>query len=117
MMVILCSTFNVCIHLFDSEVDYETDTGDLEHARIHPKFLHSNATSHKWAFGGNAFIYSKTLILQRLINILNLFGSLKFYSPPLITIIMAAYWSVLIHLIVVLFNLHFFHLMQQLLSF
>lgn len=24
----------------------------LEHARIHPKFLHSNATSHKWAFGG-----------------------------------------------------------------
>lgn len=24
----------------------------LEHARVHPKFLHSNATSHKWAFGG-----------------------------------------------------------------
>ena len=108
MMVILCSTFNVCIHLFDSEVDHETNTGDLEHARIHPKFLHSNATSHKWAFGGNAFIYSKILILQRLINILNLFGSLKFYSPPLITIIMAVYWSVLIHLIFVLFNLHFF---------
>ena len=27
-------------------------TDQLEHARIHPKFLHSNATSHKWAFGG-----------------------------------------------------------------
>jgi len=27
--------------------------GQLEHARVHPKFLHSNATSHKWAFGGN----------------------------------------------------------------
>jgi hypothetical protein len=24
----------------------------LEHARVHPKFLHSNATSHRWAFGG-----------------------------------------------------------------
>lgn len=30
---------------------------DLEHARVHPKFLHSNATSHKWAFGGNNNIY------------------------------------------------------------
>ena len=27
-------------------------SGELEHARVHPKFLHSNATSHKWAFGG-----------------------------------------------------------------
>ncbi|KAL0547124.1 hypothetical protein IC582_017047 [Cucumis melo] len=30
------------------------DDGDLEHARVHPKFLHSNATSHKWAFGAIA---------------------------------------------------------------
>ncbi|CAN8328006.1 unnamed protein product [Cochlearia groenlandica] len=29
-------------------------SGMLEHARIHPKFLHSNATSHKWAFGAIA---------------------------------------------------------------
>ncbi|CAN0861472.1 Protein MICRORCHIDIA 2 [Linum grandiflorum] len=28
--------------------------GELEHARVHPKFLHSNATSHKWAFGALA---------------------------------------------------------------
>ncbi|KAL9161024.1 hypothetical protein ABFS82_08G239000 [Erythranthe guttata] len=28
--------------------------GDLEHARVHPRFLHSNATSHKWAFGAIA---------------------------------------------------------------
>ncbi|XP_015889908.2 protein MICRORCHIDIA 2 [Ziziphus jujuba] len=27
---------------------------NLEHARVHPKFLHSNATSHKWAFGAIA---------------------------------------------------------------
>ncbi|KAG2606121.1 hypothetical protein PVAP13_4NG147600 [Panicum virgatum] len=26
---------------------------DQNHLRVHPKFLHSNATSHKWAFGGN----------------------------------------------------------------
>lgn len=30
----------------------------LEHARVHPKFLHSNATSHKWAFGGNLAKFS-----------------------------------------------------------
>lgn len=24
----------------------------LDHVRVHPKFLHSNATSHKWALGG-----------------------------------------------------------------
>ncbi|CAN1190565.1 Protein MICRORCHIDIA 2 [Linum perenne] len=29
-------------------------SGELEHARVHPKFLHSNATSHKWAFGAIA---------------------------------------------------------------
>ncbi|KAJ0252261.1 hypothetical protein HA466_0130810 [Hirschfeldia incana] len=31
-----------------------TAPGVLEHARVHPKFLHSNATSHKWAFGAIA---------------------------------------------------------------
>ncbi|CAA0839235.1 Histidine kinase-- DNA gyrase B-- and HSP90-like ATPase family protein [Striga hermonthica] len=30
------------------------EQGDLEHARVHPRFLHSNATSHKWAFGAIA---------------------------------------------------------------
>ncbi|OVA06181.1 hypothetical protein BVC80_857g17 [Macleaya cordata] len=28
--------------------------GLLEYVRVHPKFLHSNATSHKWAFGAIA---------------------------------------------------------------
>ena len=27
-------------------------TGGIDHVRVHPKFLHSNATSHKWALGG-----------------------------------------------------------------
>jgi hypothetical protein len=31
-----------------------TAIGMVEHARVHPKFLHSNATSHKWAFGAIA---------------------------------------------------------------
>ncbi|KAG2240744.1 hypothetical protein Bca52824_090489 [Brassica carinata] len=31
-----------------------TAPGMVEHARVHPKFLHSNATSHKWAFGAIA---------------------------------------------------------------
>ncbi|KAJ9562031.1 hypothetical protein OSB04_007191 [Centaurea solstitialis] len=33
---------------------WDPSQGDLEHARVHPKFLHSNATSHKWAFGAIA---------------------------------------------------------------
>lgn len=24
----------------------------MDHVRVHPRFLHSNATSHKWALGG-----------------------------------------------------------------
>ncbi|PIA41979.1 hypothetical protein AQUCO_02100071v1, partial [Aquilegia coerulea] len=28
--------------------------GGLDHVRVHPKFLHSNATSHKWALGAFA---------------------------------------------------------------
>lgn len=27
-------------------------TAGSSYLHIHPKFLHSNATSHKWAFGG-----------------------------------------------------------------
>ncbi|CAK9226201.1 unnamed protein product [Sphagnum troendelagicum] len=28
--------------------------GSMDHVRVHPKFLHSNATSHKWALGAIA---------------------------------------------------------------
>ncbi|XP_002968723.2 protein MICRORCHIDIA 1 [Selaginella moellendorffii] len=40
--------------------DYETSSfsmsvqGGMDHVRVHPKFLHSNATSHKWALGAIA---------------------------------------------------------------
>ncbi|XP_062073829.1 protein MICRORCHIDIA 7-like isoform X2 [Humulus lupulus] len=28
--------------------------GGMDHIRVHPKFLHSNATCHKWALGAFA---------------------------------------------------------------
>ncbi|KAM7251729.1 hypothetical protein ACFE04_023612 [Oxalis oulophora] len=37
-----------------SRSSLSTHGSALEHARVHPKFLHSNATSHKWAFGAIA---------------------------------------------------------------
>lgn len=27
---------------------------NIKHSKIHPKFLHSNSTSHRWAFGAIA---------------------------------------------------------------
>lgn len=31
--------------------------GGIDHVRVHPKFLHSNATSHQWVLGGTCFVY------------------------------------------------------------
>ncbi|XP_050371866.1 protein MICRORCHIDIA 7-like [Argentina anserina] len=36
-------------------------TVGMDHARIHPKFLHSNATSHKWALGAFAELLDNSL--------------------------------------------------------
>ncbi|KAL2620199.1 hypothetical protein R1flu_000404 [Riccia fluitans] len=51
---------DVC-RLFWRAGDYEahpsgvkTTRGAMDHVRVHPKFLHSNATSHKWALGAVA---------------------------------------------------------------
>ncbi|KAH7300330.1 hypothetical protein KP509_24G056600 [Ceratopteris richardii] len=48
--------------------DYQVDSaekslpvGGIEHIRIHPKFLHSNATSHKWALGAIAELLDNAL--------------------------------------------------------
>ncbi|CAA2971802.1 Hypothetical predicted protein [Olea europaea subsp. europaea] len=35
--------------------------GAIDHVRIHPKFLHSNATSHKWALGAFAELLDNAL--------------------------------------------------------
>ncbi|XP_068651605.1 protein MICRORCHIDIA 7-like [Aristolochia californica] len=47
--------------------DYEGDTvgnsgsAGIDHVRVHPKFLHSNATSHKWALGAFAELLDNSL--------------------------------------------------------
>lgn len=35
----------------DQAPTLRSDKSGLDHARLHPRFLHSNATSHKWALG------------------------------------------------------------------
>ncbi|XP_024397370.1 protein MICRORCHIDIA 7 isoform X2 [Physcomitrium patens] len=35
--------------------------GGIDHVRVHPKFLHSNATSHKWALGAVAEILDNSM--------------------------------------------------------
>lgn len=44
----------------------------LDHVRVHPKFLHSNATSHKWALGGD--LVSSFLLLKLRSNSVSLDG-------------------------------------------
>ncbi|GAY56283.1 protein MICRORCHIDIA 4 [Citrus sinensis] len=40
---------------------WEFSTGGMDHVRVHPKFLHSNATSHKWALGAFAELLDNSL--------------------------------------------------------
>lgn len=46
----------------------------MDHVRVHPKFLHSNATSHKWALGGKLCVF---------VWMVNHFGDMTF-SPKVI---------------------------------
>ncbi|KAL9272646.1 MICRORCHIDIA 4-like protein [Drosera capensis] len=41
--------------------DWDSHTGGMDHVRVHPKFLHSNATSHKWALGAFAELLDNAL--------------------------------------------------------
>ncbi|KAF8400013.1 hypothetical protein HHK36_015886 [Tetracentron sinense] len=54
--------------LFSAKLAKETDlslssisAGGMDHVRVHPKFLHSNATSHKWALGAFAELMDNSL--------------------------------------------------------
>ncbi|KAH9608806.1 hypothetical protein KSS87_015150 [Heliosperma pusillum] len=40
---------------------WDNNTGGMDHVRVHPKFLHSNATSHKWALGAFAELLDNAL--------------------------------------------------------
>lgn len=46
----------------------------MDHVRVHPRFLHSNATSHKWALGAFAELLDNALdeVLQILYSLLSL---------------------------------------------
>ncbi|XVE63715.1 hypothetical protein DITRI_Ditri07aG0041900 [Diplodiscus trichospermus] len=41
--------------------DWDLSSGGIDHVRVHPKFLHSNATSHKWALGAFAELLDNSL--------------------------------------------------------
>ncbi|KAH7686953.1 ATPase domain of HSP90 chaperone/DNA topoisomerase II/histidine kinase protein [Dioscorea alata] len=47
-------SFDVNTAASSSTLGGDLDSSDFERARVHPKFLHTNATSHKWAFGAVA---------------------------------------------------------------
>ncbi|KAK7291536.1 hypothetical protein RIF29_06762 [Crotalaria pallida] len=44
-----------------SSSGFESSTVGMDHVRVHPKFLHSNATSHKWALGAFAELLDNSL--------------------------------------------------------
>ncbi|KAH1131408.1 hypothetical protein J1N35_002786 [Gossypium stocksii] len=44
-----------------SSTDCDIPSGGMDHVRVHPKFLHSNATSHKWALGAFAELLDNSL--------------------------------------------------------
>lgn len=41
--------------------DWESSSGGMDHVRVHPRFLHSNATSHKWVLGAFAELLDNSL--------------------------------------------------------
>lgn len=41
--------------------DWGSSSGGMDRVRVHPKFLHSNATSHKWVFGAFAELLDNSL--------------------------------------------------------
>ncbi|KAJ0765816.1 putative histidine kinase/HSP90-like ATPase superfamily, morc, S5 domain 2 [Helianthus annuus] len=44
-----------------SDGDWDTTSGGMDHVRVHPRFLHSNATSHKWVLGAFAELLDNSL--------------------------------------------------------
>uniref|UniRef100_A0A5B6Z600 Morc S5 domain-containing protein n=1 Tax=Davidia involucrata TaxID=16924 RepID=A0A5B6Z600_DAVIN len=40
---------------------WDNSSGGMDHVRVHPKFLHSNATSHKWVLGAFAELLDNSL--------------------------------------------------------
>ena len=56
--VFVCVMFLVVfqwIYLFSHQ--FLVSASGMDHVRVHPRFLHSNATSHKWALGGMVCLF------------------------------------------------------------
>ncbi|KAK9080562.1 hypothetical protein SSX86_000320 [Deinandra increscens subsp. villosa] len=45
----------------DTVGNWDASSGGMDHVRVHPKFLHSNATSHKWVLGAFAELLDNSL--------------------------------------------------------
>jgi hypothetical protein len=69
----------------------------MDHLRVHPKFLHSNATSHKWALGGRRYYDVK--IIENFIDI--------FFLLPykLIKVVLCMEWKNLLTLCILIAQL------------
>ncbi|MBA0757185.1 hypothetical protein Gotri_020295 [Gossypium trilobum] len=49
-----------------SSTGCDLPSGGMDHVRVHPKFLHSNATSHKWALGGRvSHFFCRSVLIGR----------------------------------------------------
>ncbi|KAM0044386.1 putative histidine kinase/HSP90-like ATPase superfamily, morc, S5 domain 2 [Helianthus debilis subsp. tardiflorus] len=46
---------------WDTASEFVIDFGGMDHVRVHPRFLHSNATSHKWVLGAFAELLDNSL--------------------------------------------------------
>jgi len=62
--------FEVFVHCYEKSPYltrlWFTHSGGIDHVRVHPKFLHSNATSHRWALGGTLhFLMLFLMFLER----------------------------------------------------
>ncbi|XP_058194830.1 protein MICRORCHIDIA 7-like isoform X2 [Rhododendron vialii] len=45
----------------NNAADFASHSVGMDHVRVHPRFLHSNATSHKWALGAFAELLDNSL--------------------------------------------------------
>ncbi|XP_078447322.1 histidine kinase-, DNA gyrase B-, and HSP90-like ATPase family protein [Wolffia australiana] len=57
----ICKQFWKAGDYVGSSVESSSQSGGMDHVRVHPKFLHSNATSHKWALGAIAELLDNAL--------------------------------------------------------
>lgn len=66
--------------------------GGMDHVRIHPRFLHSNATSHKWVLGGKVSQHINILSLSVFLHFILLNA---FYLVYLLLQLLQNFWTIL----------------------